>query len=64
MAVLVAYEPLLSYATKVVCGSNNSDNTFEVTKLDLAFLVSCKLMVFVKVCGSGIHKPFVHHLHL
>jgi hypothetical protein len=63
MAVLVSYKPLLSNTTQVVCGSNNSDDSFQMTKLDLALLISSELMVFVVVCGGWVHEPFVHHLH-
>jgi hypothetical protein len=63
MAVLVSYKPLLSNAAQVVCGSNNSDDSFQVTELDLTLLISGELMVFIVVSGGWVHEPFVHHLH-
>lgn len=63
MSVLVSYEPLLSDAAQVLCSSNYSDNTFEMSKLDLALLISGELMLFVEVSGSRVHEPLVHHLY-
>ncbi len=63
MAVLVSYEPLLSDAAQVLCGSNYSNYTFEMSELDLALLVSSELMLFIIVSSSRVHEPLVHHLY-
>ena len=63
MAVLVSYKPLLPNTTQVLCSSNYSDNTFKMSELDLALLVSGELMLFVEISGSRVHEPLVHHLH-